>query len=153
MFAVSRLQRCYRASLIRCGRAGRAPMSLPLTSVSSTRQHHLKMLSVTSRTASRAKGLIKCPRSRQRILVTGRLASTKSTEAKISQSKTQESQSSSQNNATATTDARPPKKKTQAEADEELRLKLEGISGGGGEAGLEVMLSVRSSARPMRTRQ
>ena len=30
------------------------------------------------------------------------------------------------------------KKKTMAEADEELRLKLEGISGGGGEAGLEL---------------
>lgn len=30
------------------------------------------------------------------------------------------------------------KKKTVAEADEELRLKLEGISGGGGEAGLEL---------------
>ena len=30
------------------------------------------------------------------------------------------------------------KKKTMAELDEELRLKLEGISGGGGEAGLEL---------------
>ena len=30
------------------------------------------------------------------------------------------------------------KKKTVAEVDEELRLKLEGISGGGGEAGLEL---------------
>ncbi|KAL8796157.1 MAG: hypothetical protein Q9195_001490 [Heterodermia aff. obscurata] len=30
------------------------------------------------------------------------------------------------------------KKKTMAEIDEELRLKLEGISGGGGEAGLEL---------------
>ena len=31
-----------------------------------------------------------------------------------------------------------PKKKTMAELDEELRLKLEGISGEGGEAGLEL---------------
>jgi len=30
-----------------------------------------------------------------------------------------------------------PKKKTQAELDEELRLKLEGISGEGGSAGIE----------------
>ncbi|MCJ1454821.1 hypothetical protein MMC28_005174 [Mycoblastus sanguinarius] len=32
----------------------------------------------------------------------------------------------------------PKDKKTQAEADEELRQKLERISGGGGEAGLEL---------------
>ena len=31
-----------------------------------------------------------------------------------------------------------PKKKTMAELDEEMRLKLEGISGEGGEAGLEL---------------
>ena len=31
-----------------------------------------------------------------------------------------------------------PKKKTMAELDDEMRLKLEGISGEGGEAGLEL---------------
>ena len=39
----------------------------------------------------------------------------------------------------AETEKRPEeKKKTQAELDEETRLRMEGISGGGGEAGLEL---------------
>ena len=35
-------------------------------------------------------------------------------------------------------DTPKPKKKTMAQLDEEMRLKLEGISGEGGEAGLEL---------------
>ena len=36
------------------------------------------------------------------------------------------------------TEGRPEREKTQAELDEELRQKLEGIAGDGGEAGMEL---------------
>ncbi|KAL8822923.1 MAG: hypothetical protein Q9191_006352 [Dirinaria sp. TL-2023a] len=54
-----------------------------------------------------------------------------------SATKTQVSNDSG-SSASSTVEEKPQRKQTMAEADEELRHKLEAMSGGGGEAGLEL---------------
>ena len=84
------------------------------------------------RSVSKATGL-----SHQRILGASRSASTKTSNHEPSDT-TKQTPSAGQESAALSQEAKPEKKETMAELDEELRLKLEGISGGGGEAGLEL---------------
>ncbi|KAL9125597.1 MAG: hypothetical protein Q9217_005223 [Psora testacea] len=72
--------------------------------------------------------------------VRARCASTQASEAQQSSPKSEHNQTGSSNRDTAGSSKTPPAKmtKTQAEEDAELRQKLESISGGGGEAGLEL---------------